>query len=61
LDKNQAVLSLENKRIQFNVLEPDNVSLMRLGKEYSHRNGIIEPLFFEVKGNKAVYSIGRLQ
>jgi rhamnogalacturonyl hydrolase YesR len=55
--KNTATLSLEGKRIRFTALAPNSATLVRSGKKYGHRNGMVEPLYFEVQGNKAKYSI----
>ena len=57
VNKNMAVLELEGKSIQFTAIEPVGVSLVRSGMQYGHRNGMVEPLYFEFKGNRAVYSI----
>jgi hypothetical protein len=55
--KNTATLSLEGKRIRFTALAPKSATLVRSGKQYNHRNGVAEPLYFEVQGNKTKYSI----
>ena len=57
IDKKTAILSLEGQQIKFQMIEPENISLSRSGKQYGHRNGIIEPLVAEFQGNKATYSI----
>jgi hypothetical protein len=57
IDKKTAILELEGQQIKFQVIEPENVSLLRSGNQYEHRNGIIEPLVAEFQGNKATYSI----
>jgi hypothetical protein len=57
IDGNTATLRLEDKSIRFTALEPANSSLSRSGKEYGHRNGIVESLFFDFQGNKAKYCI----
>lgn len=56
-----AVLELEGRQIKFQVIEPEMVSLSRSGKQYNHRNGIIEPLIVEFQGKKAAYSISMVK
>ena len=61
IDKNAAILELEGKKIKFQIIGPENVSLSKSGIQYGHRNGIVEPLVADFKGNKATYSIGLVQ
>ncbi len=61
INKNTAILELEGKRIEFQIIEPENISLLRSGNQYGHRNGIVEPLVAEFKGNKATYTISLVQ
>ncbi len=58
MENKSAILELDGQKIKFQFIEPQNVSLSRSGKQYAHRNGIIEPLVAEFQGNKATYSIG---
>jgi hypothetical protein len=52
---------LEGKKIEFQIIGPENVSLSKSAIQYGHRNGIVEPLVAEFKGNKATYSISLVQ
>jgi hypothetical protein len=61
IDKNDAILELEGKKIKFQIIEPENVSLSRSGVQYGHRNGVVEPLVANFKGNKATYTISLVQ
>ena len=61
IDKNAAILELEGKKIKFQIIEPENVSLSKSGILYEHRNGVVEPLIAEFKGNKATYTISLVQ
>lgn len=61
INKNTAILELEGKQIKFQVIRPENISLFRSGNQYGHRNGIVEPLVAEFKGNKATYTISLVQ
>ncbi|MFC2113062.1 hypothetical protein ACFLTA_07325 [Bacteroidota bacterium] len=58
IERNKAIVELEGKQIQFQVINPADVSIRRSGNHYGHRNGIVEPLLADIKGNRAVYTIG---
>ncbi len=58
MENKSAILELDGQKIKFQIIEPQNVTLSRSGKQYAHRNGLIEPLVAEFQGNKATYSIG---
>ena len=60
-NKNSAILELEGKQIKFQVEVPENVTLLKSGIQYGHRNGIVEPLVAEFNGNKATYTISLVQ
>jgi len=61
LINSSAVLELEGKKIKFQLIEPKGIYLKKSGIQYGHRNGIVEPLFVEFKGNKATYSISLVE
>jgi hypothetical protein len=50
-------MELEGKRMRLTLSQPSGVILKRTGKELGHRNGIVEPVFGEIQGLKAVYII----
>ena len=54
---NTVKLTLANKSVNFTVLDPETAQLQRSGQELNHRNGIIEPVFAEMAGNRIVYHI----
>jgi len=58
IENKTAILELEGQKIKFQIIEPENASLIRSHIQYNHRNGTIEPLIAEFQGNKATYSIG---
>jgi rhamnogalacturonyl hydrolase YesR len=57
MDKNAINLTLAGKSVAFEVLEPKGVVLRRSGKQLKHRNGMMEAVFCEIEGNRAVYRI----
>jgi len=72
LDKHGITLSLKKNQLQFKhrsmegggkkqvnytINEPQNEKLQRTGQKIIHRNGIVEPVFVEFKGQEAVYRI----
>ncbi len=59
ISKNTAELTRANKAITFEALKPRSSKLVLLGKQYKHRNGLAEPVYFDVSGNTAKYRISR--
>jgi hypothetical protein len=57
LEGNAVTLALRGGAVRFRVIEPAGARLERTGKELAHRNGMIEPVFAGVAGNRAVYRI----
>jgi hypothetical protein len=50
-------LTLAGKSVRFTILVPKDAKLRRAGKELKHRNGLVEPIIAEFKGNRATYRI----
>jgi hypothetical protein len=57
MDGARATLELDGRGVQFTVQEPADAKLVRLGKRLTHRNGLVEPVFVDIQGAKAVYSV----
>jgi hypothetical protein len=57
LSANSAVLRLRDGGVRFKLLKPAGARLRGTGRELGHRNGVVEPLFAQVRGNRAVFSI----
>jgi hypothetical protein len=55
-----AFLRLRGGGVRFEIIEPRGVRLARGGTELKHRNGMVEPLFVEAPGNRAVYRISSI-
>jgi hypothetical protein len=57
LDGRQATLELGACGIRFKVLAPSDATLRRSGQRVSHRNGIVEALIVDSRGQDVVYSL----
>jgi len=50
-------MQLEKKSVNFEILNSDESKLVRTGQTLKHRNGLVEPLYFDVDGQSAKYRI----
>ncbi len=55
--KNSVELFLWDGGIKFTLLEPKNIELNRTGIRIEHRNGMVEGVYADIKGTRAVYRI----
>ena len=57
----RAMLEMDGRGVQYEILEPADTKLKRLGRRLKSRNGMIEPLYADVKGTKATYLIRAIE
>lgn len=57
MDRNSLRLKLRGKGICVEALEPSGAKLIRSGQKLHHRNGIVEPVYWDVDGTTARYRI----
>ena len=57
MKENSVRLKLAGKGVQFSVLEPQGVTLKRVGEQLKHRNGIVEAAVGEIPGKRVVYRL----
>ncbi len=50
-------LDMEGKGIVFQAMGSSQGTLVRSGEQFKHRNGLVEPVYFDVKGKSAKYRI----
>ncbi len=57
IDHNSVCLWLQDKGIRLEAVKPSGIGLVRSGQKLNHRNGIVEPVYWDVNGTTAHYRI----
>ncbi|MCP4450436.1 MAG: hypothetical protein GY809_03170, partial [Planctomycetes bacterium] len=57
MHKKSVRLEMEGKDIVFQAMGSSPGTLVRSGQQLKHRNGLVEPVYFDVKGKSAKYRI----
>ena len=57
IDQSSLRLKLRDKNFLLEVLEPSATRLIRSKQKLNHRNGLVEPVYWNVDGNTARYRI----
>ena len=57
LDRRELTLRLRSKGVRVTILEPAQSTWQRTGLSLGHRSGLVEPAYFEIRGNTAKYRI----
>jgi hypothetical protein len=57
MDRKTLRMQLETKSVSFEILNSKESKLTRTGQTLKHRNGLVEPVYFDVNGQSAQYRI----
>jgi hypothetical protein len=55
--ENRVRLQLDGENVSFEAVEPSDARLVRTGVELKHRNGLVEPVYFDADGGRASYRV----
>jgi hypothetical protein len=61
ISDSRATLEMDGRGVQYKIIEPVDTRLERLGRRLKSRNGMVEPLYADVKGMKASYFIRSIE
>lgn len=57
MDRKTLRMQLEQKSVSFEILDSKESKLVRTGQTLKHRNGLVEPVYFDANGLSAQYRI----